>query len=48
MKFVIQVLYRTLSIKGEFRENRLRDGHTSLEVVNEFLPVIPNLRERFG
>ena len=36
-----------LSIKGEFREKRLRDGHILLKGVDEFLPVFPTLSERF-
>ena len=44
---VIQALYKMLSIRGEFRENRLRDGHILLKSVNEFLSVFPTIRERF-
>jgi hypothetical protein len=37
-----------LYIKGEFRENRLRDGHILLKGLNDFLPVFPIIRERTG
>jgi hypothetical protein len=41
MKFGVGVLYKTLSSKLQFRENRLRGGRTLLKGVNEFLPCSP-------
>jgi hypothetical protein len=34
MKFGVDVLYKQLSRKREFRENRLSDCHSLLKVVN--------------
>jgi len=41
----VKLRYEMLSIKDEFRENRPRDGHISLKIVNEFLPVFPTIIE---
>ena len=41
MKCGVGVLYRTLSSKLQFRENRLRGGCTLLKGLKEFLPCCP-------
>lgn len=41
MKFGIIFLYKKLSIKHEFCENRLRDSHSLARGTNKFLPVLP-------
>jgi len=40
MKFVLGVLYKTLSTKCEIRENRLSGSQTWRKGVIEFLPLI--------
>jgi hypothetical protein len=41
MKFGIGVLYKRLSSRSDFRENRLSDSHTLLKGINEFIPYFP-------
>ena len=43
MKFGIRIVYRNVSIRREFHENRLSDSHTSLKGVNQFLPALSRL-----
>lgn len=48
MKFGVGVLYKQLSRKREFRENRLSDCHCLRKVVNEFLTILAKFTDRFG
>jgi len=36
MKFRMEVLHKMLCSSSEFRENRLSDSHTLLNVLNDF------------
>jgi len=40
VKFCKEVIYKKLSIKVKFRENRLSDIRTLLKGVSKFLPVL--------
>jgi hypothetical protein len=48
MKFGIKFLYKKLSKKLEFCENRLRDSHSLARGINEFLPVLPTFVTHVG
>jgi hypothetical protein len=41
MKFGIIFLYKKLSSKREFCENRLRDSRSLDRGINKFLPILP-------
>jgi len=43
----IKIFYKMLCVKGEFRENWLRDGHILLKIVNEFLPYFSHFAKDF-
>jgi len=42
-----EVFFFKLLRKREFRGNRLRDSHTLLKGLNEFLPLVSTLLDRF-
>jgi hypothetical protein len=48
MKFSIGTVYRKLSSRPEFRENRLSDFSYLLKGVNEFIPVLTIFVDRVG
>jgi hypothetical protein len=41
VKFGTEILYKTVSSKRDFHENRLSDSHTILKGISEFLPYFP-------
>jgi hypothetical protein len=41
LKSVYECIYKKLSCKRKFRENRFGDSSTLLKDVNEFIPVLP-------
>jgi hypothetical protein len=49
MKFDVEVTYENLSNERDVGEHRLSDkGFSLIKVVNEFLPVLSILSDRFG